>query len=364
MLPTTFMKTRVLARKCFILIISHFSRIFNRATQPHNEVISEKYLEKNLNNNNQPIKLLYVALKYDYGDVKRGFSYEEHTFLKSIERNREINFLRFDYYSVAAKYGNNTANEILKSIIIEYKPQKFLFFLYKDLLNYEDLAFFKNIDQIETIIWLFDDDKRYDETKKLTRQFDTVVTTIKYRHEQRLKLGFNSKLAQFGVNHHIFSPINIERSRDVVFIGQNFGNRAQYINYLLRNKIKVETYGLGWRNGRISQSQMLEILSSSKIVLNFSSSHDNPHLKFIKGRIFEITAMGATLLTEKTEDLDDFFIDGEEYFSFQNENELLAKITTLLKDDALRTESSIKAQHKSLTRFTIDGYLSKIIGID
>lgn len=349
-------------RKSIHLILQHLKRLYYLAIKPHNEIISEEYLDKYLNNKNDPVNLLYVALKYDYGEVKRGLSYEENTFFKSIERNCEINFIRFDYYSVAAKYGRDTANKILKSIIIEYRPKKFLFFLYKDLLNYKDLAFLKNNDQIETIIWLFDDDKRYDETKNLTLQFDTVVTTIKHRHEQRLKLGFNSKLAQFGVNHHLFRQINIKRNKDVVFIGQNFGNRAHYIDCLRQKNISVYTYGLGWPNGRISQTEMIEVLSSAKIALNFSSSHNNPHLKYIKGRIFEITATGATLLTEKTNDLDDFFIDGEEYFSFENENELIEKTKILLENDNLLNRASMKAKHKSLTKYTIDEYLRTIIG--
>ncbi|MDD2698439.1 MAG: glycosyltransferase [Arcobacteraceae bacterium] len=85
---------------------------------------------------------------------------------------------------------------------------------------------------------------------------------------------------------------------------------------------------------------MAESLKQSK---NFSSSAGHPELKFLKGRVFEIPATGAFLLTEE---LDDYF----ELDRFGTKEEMLEKVNYYLSNEKKREEN-----------YTFERYLGEIL---
>jgi len=315
------------------------------------------------NSINAKIKVLYIALKYDYNKPYHGLSYEEYNFYYTLNK-MDIDIIRFDFYTIARQYGNKYANKMLEEVVFLERPDKLLVLLYKDIFDYDSLVKYSNIYGTETIIWLFDDDKRYPFTKELVNCFDKVVTTIKHRHDERKQKGINSILAQFAANHYLYRKLLVEKKYDVVFIGQNFENREEYISFLQNNGINVETYGKGWKgSNKISQKDLIKIMNESKICLNFSSSAGNPHLKFIKGRVFEVPATGSFLLTETCEELEDYFVIGKHLDVFDDKNQLLEKVKYYLKHERVREQIAKDSMIHVLGNYTFEKYLKKVIDI-
>ncbi len=307
-------------------------------------------------------KILYLATKYDYNNKYRGISYEEYNFFYTLKNMKDIEIIRIDIYSIFKKYGKQIANEVIQEVAFLENVDTLLLLLYNDIFNYQMLKKLSDIYGIETILWLFDDDKRYPYTKELVKCFDKVVTTLKERHEQRKKEGVNSITAQFAANHYLYRELPVEKKYDVVFIGQNFENREEYLNYLLENGIDIKVFGKGWKNSsRVSQTQMIEIINQSKIVLNFSRSAGNPNLKYLKGRIFEVTATGSFLLTEICEGLEEYFEIGKDIDVFKNKIQLLEKVVFYLNNSDIREKMAHNAKEKVLNNYTVEKYLNFVL---
>ena len=324
----------------------------------------ESFLSNSLDitkNGTPSFKILYLALKYDYGVKKSGLSFEDYNYYNTLKNINNLEVIRLDLYSIYLKYGKHFTNKIIKEVSIIEGVDKIIFFLYEDIIDHDFIKDISDNYPIETIIWLFDDDKRYDETIQLTKCFNKVITTINQKHKLRLKKGMNSYLFQFAANHFLYKNFNLRKIYDVVFIGQNFGNRQEYINHLISNGIKVRCYGNGWPNGRVTQSEMIDIFNKSKIVLNFSSSYANPDLKFLKGRIFEIPSTGAFLLTEICEELELFFKIGEDLDCFKDKDELLKKVELYLSNSNLRNKIAKKGESLVINNYTIEKQLEELL---
>ena len=332
----------------------------NYFPKPNFETLMSNSMEV-LKNGTLKTKVLYIALKYDYGDKSRGLSYEEYNFYYTLKNMPNIGIIRFDFYEIYSKYGKDYANRMIKEVALLEGADKILFLLYKDHIDYSIMRDISDNYPIETIIWLFDDDKRYPYTIELTKQFNKVVTTIKNRHISRLEKGFNSSLAQFAANHYLYRDFDLNKIYDVVFIGQNFGNREMYVNYLKSNGINVLAFGGGWSDGRVTQSEMIEIFNKAKIVLNFSSSAGHAELKYLKGRIFEIPATGNFLLTEECEELEDYFEVGKELERFSTKEEMLEKVKYYLSNNEKRKQIAQNGKKKVLEKYTFERYLGEIL---
>lgn len=143
---------------------------------------------------------------------------------------------------------------------------------------------------------------------------------------------------------------------DLIFVGHYVPRRADFINALLRVKIDVKIFGTGWRIDdldasykygeikSIEENAYYEVLSKSKIALAFLSElNEDVYTR----RNFEITACGTLMLSERTKELTELFIEDEEAVFFSSENELLSKARFLLNDINKIKSIGKKARSKS-----------------
>lgn len=327
---------------------------------PPIEVLAEEWLERS----GKGKKVLYLALKYDYGQKHRGLAYEEYNFFSSI-KELDVELFRVDIYTLYDLYGKKVVNAVIKEIILREKIETVFFFHYLDIIDHEMFKdFSENYKNVETILWLCDDDVRYEETKELVKCFNKVVTTIEQRHKQRLKLGINSHFSQFLSNTSLYENLHLTKRYDVTFIGQKFGNRPEYIEHLKKNGIAVQVYGPFWRrDSRISQMEMIEIINRTKIMLNFSSSSKDYSKKFIKGRVFEIISCGTFLLTEECEDLDNYLTAGKDVVVFKNKEEAVKKIKYYLKKEKERENIALHGEQTVRKKYSFQNEFKKILGV-
>ena len=347
-------------------IHSYYQRLVNYLSRnfypkPNIETTIDEVLE--VKTNGKPkTKILYIATKFDYANKDRGLSYEEHNMFHTLINMPDIEIIRFDFYSICQKYGQKYANEMIKEVALLKSVDQIFLILFIDIFDYSMLKNLSDNYSIKTILWLFDDDKRYLQTSTLARNVTKVVTTIKRRHILRTKDQINSHLSQFGVNHYLYKDYNMDKVYDVVFVGQKYEERENYINFIKNQGIQVLTFGGGWSSERVTQAQMIEIFNKAKIVLNFSSLEGNfgGH-KIIKGRISEVMATGAFLLTEDCEELADYFNIGVELDFFRTREEMIKKIKFYLANEEKRKMIAHRGKIKVLKDYTYEKLFTKFL---
>lgn len=136
-----------------------------------------------------------------------------------------------------------------------------------------------------------------------------------------------------------------DKTIDVVFIGHYENNRADYINYLYVNSVDVKIYGPGWERAKAKFNWPSKIVNApvfgdaysatiakSKFALCFLSRiNDDVYTR----RNFEIPMAVTAVISERTKELQDIFIDKKEILLFDSKEELLDKIQNCLGDNDL-----------------------------
>ena len=159
---------------------------------------------------------------------------------------------------------------------------------------------------------------------------------------------------------------NLERTIDVSFVGQCYGNRQAVIEKLRAQGINVVAYGAGWPNGPLSTEEMIKLYSKSKINLGFGGVDGLTGAYCLKGRDFEVTMSGGLYLTEYNPELCKVYNLKSEICTYNNIGELSATISTLLnnpgKADSIRQNGCRRAHndHSWETRF---GKIFSIMGL-
>ncbi len=153
-----------------------------------------------------------------------------------------------------------------------------------------------------------------------------------------------------GANPEVHRPYNTEKTIDVSFVGQCYGNRHEVIERLTSCGIHVEAYGSGWPNGPLTAEDMVRMYSKSRINLGFGSVIGLSNAYCLKGRDFEIPMSGGLYLTEYHPELDRFYNIGSEIVAYRDFNDLVEKIRFLLsnpeKADEIRRKGYERARRE------------------
>lgn len=151
----------------------------------------------------------------------------------------------------------------------------------------------------------------------------------------RVAMGYD-KLYEDGCKKYI------QKKYDVVFVGHWEPQTEEALFCLLSNGINVNVWGHNWKNSKYSllkniqplpQEDYIETIASSKIALCFLSKWNKNEST---GRSFEIPAIGTLLVAEFTHEHNTIFKDDESAVFFNNNKELLSKITDLLNNSNKR----------------------------
>lgn len=320
------------------------------------------------------MKILYIALKYDYGKKERGYSFEHYNFYNSLVKmeNSKHAVVYFPFDEISLDIGRKEMNKKLLTIVNNEKPDLCFFFLFTDEVYPETIK--KITDSgVLTYNWFADDHWRFEVySKYFAPNFSWVSTTDSKAVNKYKNIGYKNIIhTQWACNHFTYKPLKTVKTYDVSFVGQPHSDRRKIINYLEQSKIKVDCFGDGWSNGRVSQEKMLDIFSASKINLNLTKSSGgvdmvslakifisqknnkimiNPPLKLynyfksflgrrreqIKGRNFEIPGCGGFLLSGYADNISDYYIPDKEMVFFKDQKELIDKVKYYLANDQER----------------------------
>ena len=316
------------------------------------EVLMDEEIEKHLKNNKKTI--LYVGIRYDYGNKDWGLSYEHYNFYHTL-LNMDYSLIYFDYDRIKQKYGTKKMSQILRETIYYYPPGILFYYHYHDWVEHNIWQEVSNELPTKTIIGLGDDHWRYEGTRPVWGLFNFIVTTDRKGYEARIDEGFsNVLLSQWACNHFLYKNLNLTKIYDVSFVGRCYGEREGFVNTLKNKGIKIVTFGQGWKNGsRVSQSDLIKIHNQSKISLDMSFASRGDKVQ-IKGRDFEVPGCGSLLLTQDTKEIAEYFVPGEEIVTYQDVNDAAGKIKYYLKNEIERGKIAQKGYERVMREHTYE----------
>jgi len=318
------------------------------------------------------LKVLYVGLRFDYGEPRRGKSFEFENLYGSLKTMDylEISFFPFD--QVLRERGREQMNRLLLEEVRRVQPQLVFFVLFTDEIERSTIEQISK--QTITVNWFADDHWRFESfSRHWAPLFHWVTTTYSGAIEKYHALGFQNVIkTQWACNTHVYYPRDVPRDLDVTFVGRKHSNRAQVLRLLRRKGLSVRAWGRGWPGGRLSQEEMIRTFCRSSINLNFTESSVSFGLKRyaklfltrradgtlrlntlkefegmasvlfqppppqIKARNFEIPGCGGFLLTSDADDLSSYYKPGQEIVVFENAADLIEKVQYYLAHDEER----------------------------
>lgn len=347
------------------------------------------------------MKILYVALKYDSGRPERGFSFEHYNIYDSLVKmnNGQHAIIYFPFDEEISKLGYQGMNKKLLETVYREKPDLCFFYLFAEEIKKETIKEITEKGNTITYNWFADDNWRFDSfSKYFAPCFHFVSTTDLKAIPKYQKIGYQNVIkTQYACNHFLYKPVSENSNSltkdyefDVSFVGQPYGSRRKIIEAVNRSGVaKVESFGHGWPNGRVSQEKMIRIFEKSKINLNFTSTSigwtlkglahlflkrkvkwilpQNPmdiiaNIKMfitskggqIKGRNFEVPGCGGFLLTGTPDNLEDYYELGKEVAVFKNTDDLINKIKYYLSNPEEMEKIRIAGYEKTLREHTYE----------
>jgi spore maturation protein CgeB len=281
------------------------------------------------------MKILYVAMKYDYGDESRGLSFEHVTFYDSLV-NMGHELIYFDFMTILQEQGREEMNHRLWETVVRERPQLLFSVLFRDELDQDTVKRISAQTDTTTLNWFCDDHWRFEEfSRRWAPMFNWVTTTASSALPKYKALGYDHVIkTQWACNHFTYKPVEGPLKYDVTFVGQVYGNRRRVISRLREAGIEAHAWGFGWENARLSQEQMISLFSQSKVNLNLTAASRQGPLSFlpwkrkteqIKARNFEVSGCGGFLLSGRADDLERYYELGQEIVCFDNTRDLIAK---------------------------------------
>jgi spore maturation protein CgeB len=326
-----------------------YGKLDNRAI----EVLMDEELEKHLKTNKKTI--LYVALKYDYGNKNLGLGYTYYNFYLTL-LNMDYSLVYFDCDRIKQKYGIKKMSQMLLEATYYYHPDILFYCTTYDWIEHSVWKEISNELPTKTIIWLTDDHVQYEETRNLWELFNIMVTANREGYEKRKKEGFNNVfLSSWACNQFLYNNPNLPKIYDVSFVGRCNGERQSFIDTLKNKGINIATFGQGWKNSsRVSQADLIKIYNQSKISLNMSFASRDSKILSTKGRDFEVPGCGSLLLTKDTKEIAEYFVPGEEIVTYQDANDAAEKIKYHLKNEDEREKIAKKGYERVLREHTYE----------
>jgi len=355
------------------------------------------------------MKILYIALKYDYGNSKRGYGFEHYNFYDSLVKMdggaHEIVYFPFD--EIMGEIGRDEMNKQLIETVRREKPALCFFFLFTDEIKPETIREITQKSGAITFNWFADDHWRFDNfSKYYAPLFHWIGTTDSQAPAKYKYIGYKNAIkTQWACNHFLYKPpagFSFKPSDykyDATFVGQPHSNRRKVVEEVRKSGVDIQCWGIGWKNGRIEQDDMIKLFAESKININLSKgsvSHNlfdfariflwkrsdgritlksplawidnaksliNRGREQIKGRNFEVPGSGGFLLTSDADNMRDYYEDGKEVVIFKNTQDLIEKIKYYLARESERIAIAKAGYGRTLREHTYEKRFNEIFRI-
>lgn len=354
------------------------------------------------------MRILYVAMKYDYGDPERGYSFEHYNFYDSL-RNMGHEVVYFDFDTIMHERGREAMNARLWEVAKAENAALMFTALFADELDPAVVRRISEETDTTTVNWFCDDHWRFESfSRRWAPCFNWVITTDREALPKYAGIGYNKAiLSQWACNHFLYRKLDLALEYEVTFVGQPHSDRRQVVDRLRAEGVDVRAWGQGWDAGRLSQDEMIAVFNQSRINLNLSNSscprQAPERLSFaplrwgghlarllphgeqvverakgrlgrrvvreaapaayfgqIKGRNFEVPGCGGFLLTEPVAHLEDYYSLGNEVVCFDDEDALVAQVLYYLDHEQERQAIAQAGYERTVREHTYERRFAEI----
>ena len=279
------------------------------------------------------------------------------------------------------------------------KPDLIFFILMKDEISTSTLEQLSR--NFITVNWFCDDYWRFESfTRHTAPKLSYSVTVDKFSISKYKKIGYeNVILSQWAAIEYV-ENINLKGTKfkyDISLVGSRNPAREWVVSELRKSGYKVDCFGAGWENDRVSFNCVKDIFLSSKINLNISNSVPSD-LRFIayicgsmmlsvltfnlknlkrslaaakllitgekkadsiKARNFEIPGCGGFQLTQYAPEIEDYYVLGKEIEAFSNLYDLKLQIDYYLENENIRNAVR-EAGYRRTKEYTYEKRLKQV----
>lgn len=197
----------------------------------------------------------------------------------------------------------------------------------------------------------------------IARHFDLCWTSTRDAVEKYCVEGATPLYLPEGANPEVHRPYEAEKTLDVSFVGQCYGNRPAAVNALREAGIRVEAFGPGWPSGPLSTQEMVLTYSRSRVNLGFGGVAGHKDTYCLKGRDFEVPMSGGLYLTEEHEELPRFFEVGKEIVTYRGIENLIEKVRMLLENPGEADAIRVAGRARALREHTWEMRFSKVLNL-
>lgn len=340
------------------------------------------------------MKVLYCGVRFENYDSKRRTSFEYNNFYLTLKHMFGVEVIEYPFDEILT-VGKKKFNEGLLELVKKENPDILFVFMYTDELDPETLTRIKSLGNTKTVAWFADDYWRFfNYSKHWPQYFDNVVTTYSKAAEWYRQAGFtNILLSQWACNTAAYKPVEVKKDINVSFVGQLKAGRVRAVRALERAGIKVECFGFGWPNGKVSQEEMLRVFGRSRINLNLTDRQNllSPSVLarlFLKksvnriipdfhiidniraymhfpiphthARPFELAGCRAFVLSGHSEDVGRYYKEGEEIALYKSIDELVEKVCYYLPKEKKREAIAERAYERTMREHTYEKRFNEI----
>jgi spore maturation protein CgeB len=307
------------------------------------------------------MKILCVLSRYAYGDPARGENYDHAHFVPAFASlGHEVDV--FD--SGDKNYpGFAALNAALMAKIAAFQPDVVFTVLMHYEIWLETLDLIRATTSARIVNWGTDDSWKFRQASRyFARHVDLHVTTdaSSVKRAAALRLD-NVMLSQWAASQaQLQEPLpSSECTYDVTFVGNLYGDRAQWIGTLRRAGIDVQCFGHGTEHGVVAAEKIPDVYRHSRISLGFSGAGDGlPWFGAsdgqIKARTFEVPGAGGFLLTQSAPGIDRYYTAGKEIATFVTPNDLIAQVRHYLADPHQRDTIACAGHRRTVEQHTYD----------
>jgi spore maturation protein CgeB len=327
------------------------------------------------------MKIIIVAMLYDYGIEERGYSYEYYNFYQPLkEMYGDVQM--FDFMTLFKQKGKQSMNQELLSLVKESKPDLVMFSLYTDQFIPEIVDDLRKY--TKTLCFFHDDGWRVEFSRFWARHFDWFTTPDFHRVQEYRYLGYDNAIHfPYACNPAIYKKLNLPKKYDVSFVGMAAPYRKWFIRKLKKAGIKVYVAGWGWPVGHLAQEEMVRVINQSKINLNLSNSkswdvryllslissprglyswlRSPKNVEQMKARPFEINGCGGFQLSHYADGLERFYQIRQEIVVYLDVDDLISKVKYYLAHDDEREGIADKGYQRTLAEHTYNQRFQSIL---
>ncbi len=310
----------------------------------------------------EALKVLYVAMQWDYGFPERGLSFEEQNFYPALAQHPRVAKLdRFDFVDEGKKHGLEAMSEKLATQI-KSGGYDFVFTCFMDAAHDPIKEVFSMaVREAGTVSlnWFCDDDYRFETFSALwAPHLSFVLSTSRGALPKYAALGLSAKviLSNFAYSQHSYEPLRnlppLGQAGGVNFVGLPHSDRPQILRQVIEAGHWVDCYGSGWAR-RLSFEEMVRVFTHSHISLNFTfNAHKT--IRQMKGRLFEVPGCGSLLLTDYVDGLEEYFKPNQEIAIFEGTAHLVDQIRFFKRNEKARAEMAKRGREAALARNTYE----------